>query len=220
MNQQPQSETPETDAAVFKVIGSLQSGTEDVVRAEKCRDLERRLRAAEEASAQWSYCAKAFCDSISNPYQLGVSERCEKALKLMAALEDGEDTTGVNPFLELASLEAKLTAAEARLQKAYKRDGEWLDEHGCCRVCDGELPHGHSENCDYYKLDAKLTALQTAAEGMERALDACVFPEEDDPDQGQHNGMIYGEICWAEVRRIRKALARYRALKEKGGDAT
>lgn len=40
------------------------------------------------------------------------------------------------------------------------RDGNWIDQHGCCKVCDGELPHGHTGNCDIYKLEQEITLLK------------------------------------------------------------
>lgn len=33
-----------------------------------------------------------------------------------------------------------------------RHDGSWLDEWGSCKACGGEIPHGHSKNCDIYKL--------------------------------------------------------------------
>jgi hypothetical protein len=38
-----------------------------------------------------------------------------------------------------------------------KRDGNWLDGDGCCKVCDGEIPHGHGAHCDIYKLEQAQT---------------------------------------------------------------
>jgi hypothetical protein len=33
------------------------------------------------------------------------------------------------------------------------RDGKWIDKWGACKVCGGEIPHGHTESCDIYKLE-------------------------------------------------------------------
>lgn len=38
------------------------------------------------------------------------------------------------------------------------RNGKWIDEWGACRVCDGEIPHGHTPNCDYWKLEQERDA--------------------------------------------------------------
>lgn len=35
-------------------------------------------------------------------------------------------------------------------------DGSWMDEWGSCRVCGGEIPHGHSNNCDIYKMQRRI----------------------------------------------------------------
>jgi hypothetical protein len=35
------------------------------------------------------------------------------------------------------------------------RNGCFLDRMWCCKVCDGEIPDGHTENCDIWKLEKK-----------------------------------------------------------------
>jgi hypothetical protein len=42
---------------------------------------------------------------------------------------------------------------ESRLDKALVRDGKWLDEHWCCKLCDGEIPDGHTDNCALWLLE-------------------------------------------------------------------
>lgn len=37
-----------------------------------------------------------------------------------------------------------------------KRDGNWLDEWGACKVCGGEIPHGHSTDCDLYNYKGEM----------------------------------------------------------------
>jgi len=36
-----------------------------------------------------------------------------------------------------------------------ERNGCFLDKHWCCKVCDGEIPDGHTDNCDIWKLEKK-----------------------------------------------------------------
>lgn len=33
------------------------------------------------------------------------------------------------------------------------RNGNWIDKWGCCKVCNGEIPYGHTNDCDIYKLE-------------------------------------------------------------------
>lgn len=40
-----------------------------------------------------------------------------------------------------------------------ERDGNWMDKHGACKVCDGEIPYGHTDNCDIWKLEKELREL-------------------------------------------------------------
>jgi len=42
-----------------------------------------------------------------------------------------------------------------------ERNGEWLDKYGACKVCDGEIPHGHTPNCDIYKLESEIQRLKS-----------------------------------------------------------
>lgn len=43
------------------------------------------------------------------------------------------------------------------------RDGNWMGKHGACKVCDGEIPYGHTSNCDVYKLEQRVSKLLEAA---------------------------------------------------------
>jgi hypothetical protein len=36
-----------------------------------------------------------------------------------------------------------------------ERNGSFLDSMWCCKVCDGEIPDGHTDNCDIWKLEKK-----------------------------------------------------------------
>lgn len=44
------------------------------------------------------------------------------------------------------------------------RDGNWLDKWGACKVCDGEIPHGHANNCDIYKMECQIRVMRSALE--------------------------------------------------------
>lgn len=48
------------------------------------------------------------------------------------------------------------------------RDGSWIDKWGSCRVCGGEIPHGHSHNCDYWMLEQELQAVKKDMSGLEK----------------------------------------------------
>lgn len=51
------------------------------------------------------------------------------------------------------------------------RPGDWMDEWGACKVCGGEIPAGHTPNCDYWKLEQKLhTARQSLEWYAEKAV--------------------------------------------------
>ena len=42
-----------------------------------------------------------------------------------------------------------------------KQDGNWFsDRFGECKLCGGEIPHGHSRNCDILKYEMKIRELE------------------------------------------------------------
>lgn len=51
-------------------------------------------------------------------------------------------------------------------RSASRRDGNFLDKLGACKVCDGEIPYGHTDYCDIWKLEKELTQ----AKGLIREL--------------------------------------------------
>jgi hypothetical protein len=70
-------------------------------------------------------------------------------------------------------LAAKLAQKDKRIAELRVRDGNWMDGDGACRVCDGEIPHGHTENCDVFKLEQEVSRLNRDCdrfrEGWEKA---------------------------------------------------
>jgi len=57
---------------------------------------------------------------------------------------------------------------------SVERDGNWMDKWGACKVCDGEIPHGHTDNCDIFKLECEVARLRDA---LERIRDYPVHSE-------------------------------------------
>lgn len=46
------------------------------------------------------------------------------------------------------------------------RPGNWMDKWGACKVCGGELPHGHSTDCDIYKGEMRERELRLEVERL------------------------------------------------------
>lgn len=57
-------------------------------------------------------------------------------------------------------------------KRLNNRNGDWLDEIGCCKVCNGELPYGHTENCDIYKMEKQIRDLESKNKELQKKLDA------------------------------------------------
>jgi hypothetical protein len=78
-------------------------------------------------------------------------------LEKLKRLADVPDNTPLTREILLAAV------AEAEsMQTALCRplDGSWADKYGACRVCGGEIPHGHTNNCDIWKQEQQITDLR------------------------------------------------------------
>lgn len=88
-------------------------------------------------------------------------------------------------------------------QTAYLADrpnGEWIDKWGSCRVCGGEIPHGHMPKCDVFRYER----VERAADAMVTALDMA------------HDFIQSLEVTNHHVMdAINKSSAAYRAEKDK-----
>lgn len=66
--------------------------------------------------------------------------------------------------------EAQLSAEKTRADEAWaefnKRDGNWLDKWGCCKLCDGDMPGGHTPECHLLKQETELTSLRAENERL------------------------------------------------------
>ena len=54
---------------------------------------------------------------------------------------------------------------EQHVATMKERNGNWMDEIGCCKVCNGEIPQGHTENCDIYKNEKEIRTLRLMLKG-------------------------------------------------------
>lgn len=46
------------------------------------------------------------------------------------------------------------------MNELTKTHGDWMDEFGACKVCSGEIPHGHTSNCYIWKIEQKLDKMR------------------------------------------------------------
>lgn len=84
-------------------------------------------------------------------------DKAEKRVKeLEADLQDKK--------IALASERVLLNDLVKRAKET--RDGQWIDKWGACRVCGGEIPYGHTDNCEYFKLEKENAELRKAAKEL------------------------------------------------------
>lgn len=53
------------------------------------------------------------------------------------------------------TLSAMAAVAQVAPRPRDERNGCFLDSMWCCKVCDGEIPDGHTNDCDIWKLEKK-----------------------------------------------------------------
>lgn len=93
------------------------------------------------------------------------------------------------------------------------RDGSWMDEWGACRVCDGEIPHGHAKNCDIYKMEQERAEIEKvrdewcaeyvkARNALLKIRDATEGSEDGSPDASPHD-----KLCNEIMGMVREVIA-------------
>lgn len=87
-----------------------------------------------------------------------LSERVRDGEYHIRRFADGPPIPSISGIGKLADEIAALECHLEDINGVNKRDGSWMDKLGCCRVCDGEIPEGHTAECDYYKLEQRLEA--------------------------------------------------------------
>ena len=81
------------------------------------------------------------------------------------------------------------------LKEQLKRDGKWIDKWGACKLCDGEIPHGHIDSCDLWKLEQELAKLREDKEKMIELLEACNKHVPANAYFGNIINKPYAEVC-------------------------
>ena len=114
--------------------------------------------------------------------------------KVKAMLDEGGMFTDLSAgeYQRIADEHNQTTvAATAKLRETNKRDGNWIDKDGACKVCDGEIPHGHTSNCDIWKLEQENAKLRTA---IEHAIECAL--------QGKRPNLVLLKQALANVKQV------------------
>lgn len=85
---------------------------------------------------------------------VGSGERARTIAK--AILADGKWSHNHYSPQEMEDLITRVVRASGKQSGESNLDGDWLDEMGACKLCGGEIPHGHADNCYIWKLEQRL----------------------------------------------------------------
>lgn len=101
-----------------------------------------------------------LCDECARCHQFAPQSEQNTQRSMLTAGYGGEDPIAL-PVQDFPQTEA-----------VDVRDGNWMDKWGACRVCDGEIPHGHSERCDIYKMEQRIAVLEKALAAQQEQTEA------------------------------------------------
>jgi hypothetical protein len=138
---------------------------------------------------------------------------------------------------DVANLRDCITALQSRLEAAEGEngrlkemklpipDGDWLGKFGDCKLCGGEIPYGHTDNCHIWKMEQKVTSLQSqltstesraqqaeemagrVVEALSWALDLLDMYDKRLVDLGEPEDRVYSPIHLDGKKRARRALS-------------
>lgn len=102
---------------------------------------------------------------------------------LVATMPGRRYRTGTNLLSAIEARQMLIYVLASLRPAAEPRNGEWSDKWGACKLCDGEIPYGHTDNCHIWKLEQRITVL-TAARNEEidallRIIDKTIDPSFD-----------------------------------------
>ncbi len=61
-----------------------------------------------------------------------------------------------------------------------------MDRHGACKVCDGEIPNGHTSDCEYHKLSMQNIRMKEALLNVNSVFERMNTPMNDIMGDDEH----------------------------------
>jgi len=209
------STTPISDAAACEGA-YLQDGDyhstygKQIVHISVARQLERDLAETEEEITKYK-------DLFHE--QERKNDELERELEKVNAECAQMHAAHNNKVFELQQTRADLKEVKAELEnfkRSNKRDGEWLDDWGACKVCDGEIPHGHHDECHIYKLEQQARGHREDAKRLADAGSTLrnMLRAKGHMGYSSHPGAMDCQSCKAETA-MGEALTAHEALNSK-----
>lgn len=108
---------------------------------------------------------KTSMERIANKFGI------DHPLQLIVRAENNQETY-VDILLKVVDEQKEqLTSEISKLKELLKRDGNWLDKWGVCKVCGGEIPHGHTDECHIFKQESEISRLKSELAEAHRMAD-------------------------------------------------
>ena len=80
----------------------------------------------------------------------------------MANRKAADDLTTLNEVVERNTMEQNIKTIVKNMGGNSDDVADWMDDWGCCKICQGEIPHGHQENCVIYANEKQVKELESA----------------------------------------------------------
>lgn len=82
----------------------------------------------------------------------------------------GANKGGIAHICDPAAFEENIKTITKNMGGDDKDVSDWMDSYGCCKICGGEIPYGHQENCVIYSYEKRIKELEKwNAEMVEKA---------------------------------------------------
>lgn len=105
----------------------------------------------------------SFEDWLDNNPDIGLMQVGRAIWNHLMAIIEARDR-------EIAASETNIVSLMRRLNLVGDHT-KWFDEDGACKLCQGEIPHGHALDCFIYKQETRIQELEKDIQRLNDKID-------------------------------------------------
>lgn len=79
----------------------------------------------------------------------------------------GANKGGIAHICDPAAFEENIKTITKNMGGNDKDVSDWMDSYGCCKICGGEIPYGHQNDCYVYAQEQEVERLKQEIEWQE-----------------------------------------------------